>query len=195
MIDSARPRLTDLAEIAREAMRDHGLDPDVPPEVTQALAEIAGPATDAGPAIRDLRDLPWASIDDDDSRDLDQLTVAQPGAQPGTGDTVTILVAIADVDALVKPGSAIDRHAQANTVTVYTPAVIFPMLPERLSTDLTSLADQQDRLAVVIEMAVDKQGEVTSSDVYRARVRNQAKLAYGSVAAWLDGNAPMPSPM
>src|SRR6185369_11356019 len=114
---------------------------------------------------------PWASIDDDDSLDLDQLSVSRPGP----GESVTILVAIADVDVLVKPGSAVEQHAQANTTTVYTPAVIFPMLPEKLSTDLTSLADGQDRLAIVIEMTVGKDGQLDGSDVYRARVRNQAK--------------------
>src|SRR4051812_2969521 len=115
------PRLTELAEIARKAMLDHGLEPDMPRDVMREVAEIAGPAQDDDPSIRDLRSLLWCSIDDDDSLDLDQLTVAQPGE----GDTVTVLVAIADVDALVKSGSAVDRHAQANTTTVYTPAVIF----------------------------------------------------------------------
>jgi exoribonuclease-2 len=188
VIDPGQPRLADLATRARQAMRDYGLDPDMPPEVTRELAEIAGPADDAGPAIKDLRSLLWCSIDDDDSLDLDQLTVAQPGED----GRVTILVAIADVDALVPQGSAIDRHAQVNTVTVYTPGIIFPLLPERLSTDLTSLADQQDRLAVVVEMAVDTDGEVGASDVYRARVHNWAKLAYHGVAAWLEGEGPMP---
>jgi exoribonuclease II len=191
MIDPGQPKLTDLAEVARKAMRDHGLEPDMPPEVLRDLREITGPAANPDPAIRDLRSLPWSSIDDDDSRDLDQLTVAQPG----DGDSVTILVAIADVDALVKQGSAIDRHAQQNTVTVYPPGIIFPMLPERLSTDLTSLAEGQDRLAIVIEMVIDKDGEITASGVYRARVRNQAKLGYPGVAAWLDGTGPMPAPM
>jgi exoribonuclease-2 len=188
MIDPGHPRLADLAEIARQSMREHGLDSEMPPDVTREVAEIAGPADDPDPSIRDLRDLPWASIDDDESRDLDQLTVAQPG----DGGAVTMLVAIADVDALVPQGSATDRHAQVNTVTVYTPGTIFPLLPERLSTDLTSLAEAQNRLAVVVEMTVDQDGEVTASDVYRARVRNQAKLAYRSVAAWLDGKGPMP---
>lgn len=199
MIDPGQPRLADLAEIARRAMRQYGLDPDVPPEATRELAEITGPADDADPTIKDLRALPWCSIDDDDSRDLDQLTVTRTGAGGAAGDgptgtdgTVTILVAIADVDALVKQGSAIDRHAQVNTVTVYTPGIIFPLLPERLSTDLTSLADGQDRLAVVVEMDVDAEGGIGRSEVYRARVHNYAKLAYHGVAAWLESNAPMP---
>lgn len=182
------PRLADLAELARQAMRDHGLDPDMPPEVMRELAEIPGPAVAADASIRDLRSLLWCSIDDDDSLDLDQLTVAKSGENSQT----TILVAIADVDALVPKGSAIDLHAQVNTVTVYTPGIIFSLLPERLSTDLTSLADQQDRLAMVVEMTVNKDGEVVASDVYRAQVRNYAKLAYHGVAAWLEGKGQMP---
>ncbi len=188
MIDPGHPRLADLAEIARRAMQEHGLDPEMPPEVLREVAAIPGPADDPDPAIRDLRSLPWASIDDADSRDLDQLTVARTE----DGGRVTVLVAIADVDALVKPGSAIDRHAQANTVTVYTPAVIFPMLPERLSTDLTSLSEGDDRLAVVIELLVDDVGKVERSEVYRAHVHNYAKLAYPDVAAWLEGTGPLP---
>ena len=138
--------------------------------------------------MRDLTDLLWASIDNDDSRDLDQLTVAE--AMPG--DKVKIRVAVADVDALVKDGSAIDEHARHNTTSVYTAAEIFPMLPEALSTDLTSLNFDEERLAVVVEMVVGADGAVGSSDIYRARVRNHAKLAYNSVAAWLEGAGALP---
>ena len=130
----------------------------------------------------------WCSIDNDDSRDLDQLTVAE--AMPG--GAVKILVAIADVDAVVKKQSALDDHAQHNTTSVYTAAEIFPMLPEKLSTDLTSLNFESDRLAVVIEMVIAADGSLQSSDIYGATVRNRAKLAYNSVAAWLEGNGPMP---
>src|SRR5207248_3704741 len=124
----------------------------------------------------------------DDSRDLDQLSVAEPLAD----GAVKVMVAVADVDAAVAKGSPVDRHAARNTTSVYTPAVIFPMLPEKLSTDLTSLADRQDRLAVVVELTVAADGSVTGSDVYGASVRNRAKLAYNSVAAWLTGGGPMP---
>ena len=133
----------------------------------------------------------WASIDNDDSLDLDQLSVAE---QLPHG-AVKILVAIADVDAIVKKGSAIDDHARTNTTSVYTAAEIFPMLPEKLSTDLTSLADGKERLAIVIEMEVGADGAVGKSDIYRAVVVNRAKLAYNSVAAWLDGTAPAPAPV
>ena len=128
----------------------------------------------------------WASIDNDDSRDLDQLSVAEPLA----GGAVKMLVAVADVEATVREGSAIDGHARTNTTSVYTAAQVFPMLPEKLSTDLTSLGESQERLAVVMEMTVDPDGTVRESDVYRAVVLNRAKLAYDGVAAWLDGRRP-----
>ena len=135
--------------------------------------------------MRDLTNLLWASIDNDDSRDLDQLTVAE--ALPG--DKIKLLVAIADVDSLVKNGSAIDDHARHNTTLVYTAAMIFPMLPELLSTDLTSLNVNEDRLSIVVEMVISADGSLQASDIYRARVRNHAQLAYNSVAAWLDGGS------
>src|SRR4029077_9622854 len=128
--------------------------------------------SETGAGIRDLQQLLWASIDNDSSRDLDQLTVADPAS----GGAVRILVAIADVDAVVKPGSPIDAHARANTTSVYTPAQIFSMLPEKLSTDLTSLGAGAERLALVIDMTVNAAGAIVQSDVYRARVLNRAKL-------------------
>ncbi len=183
------PRKSSLQAIARQAMLDRGLLPDFSPEALAEIAALTGPAREADPAIRDLRDRLWCSIDNDDSRDLDQLSVAQPAA----GEAVTILVAIADVDALVKKGSAIDDHAATNTTSVYTAAQIFPMLPERLSTDLTSLNEGEEREALVVEMTVAADGTVGASAVYRALVLNRAKLAYDSVAAWLDGQAPAPA--
>ena len=139
-----------LRDLAVAAMRSRGLDPQMPADaLAQANAMTAAPQQTEEP-VRDLRQLLWCSIDNDDSRDLDQLSVAQP---LDDGD-VRILVAIADVDAGVPKGSPIDRHAAVNTTSVYTAAVIFPMLPEKLSTDLTSLADQQERLAVVIDFVV-----------------------------------------
>ncbi len=177
-----------LRTLARRAMLEKGLLPDFSPAALEETDAIKEPARDTGAAGRDLRDLLWASIDNDDSRDLDQLTVAQPA----TGGSVKILVAIADVDATVRLGSAIDDHARTNTTSVYTAAQTFPMLPEKLSTDLTSLGDGQERLAMVIEMLVTADGRVTESEIYRALVRNHAKLAYDGVAAWLDGGAPAP---
>ncbi|MGZ3594293.1 MAG: ribonuclease catalytic domain-containing protein, partial [Syntrophales bacterium] len=177
-----------LQRIARSAMLDRGLLPDFSGEVLAELGRIMAPAAINDEQIRDLRDLLWASIDNDDSRDLDQLTVAE--AVPG--DMVKILVAVADVDALVNKGSALDEHARHNTASVYTAGGIFPMLPEKLSTDLTSLNFNEDRLAIVIEMVIGADGSLGDSDIYRARVRNRAKLAYNSVAAWLEGNGSLP---
>ncbi len=170
-------------------MSARGLLPDFSSAAMAETAAITGAARAVDGSVRDLRELLWASIDNDDSRDLDQLSVARPLA----GGAVAILVAIADVDALVGRGSAIDAHAQANTTSVYTPGAVFPMLPERLSTDLTSLAAGCERLAIVIDMTVASDGTVAASAVYRAAVVNRAKLAYGSVAAWLDGQAPPPA--
>ena len=178
-----------LQQIAHKAMLDRGLLPDFSTAVLAELDQIQAPASaNDEVGIRDLTTLLWASIDNDDSRDLDQLTLAE--SLPG--DKVKIRVAIADVDALVKDGSAIDEHARHNTTSVYTAAQIFSMLPEKLSTDFTSLNFNEERLAVVIEMVIASDGTIQSSDIYRARVRNQAKLAYNSVAAWLDGDGAVP---
>jgi VacB/RNase II family 3'-5' exoribonuclease len=182
------PKRNELRAIARRAMIERGLLPDFSPAVIAETNGLAPAGPRAGASIRDLRRLLWASIDNDDSRDLDQLSVAEPLAD----GAVKVLVAIADVDETVRTDSAIDRHAQANTTSVYTAAEIFPMLPEKLSTDLTSLGEGQDRLAMIIEMVVGADGTVTASDVYRAVVVNRAKLAYGGVAAWLDGTGPAP---
>ena len=167
-------------------MLQRGLLPDFSAEVVAQTAAITKPAVASDSSAKDLRALLWASIDNDDSLDLDQLSVAEQLP----GGAVKILVAIADVDAIAKKGSAIDGHAQTNTTSVYTAAQIFPMLPEKLSTDLTSLADGKERLAIVIEMEVGADGVVCKSDIYRAAVINRAKLAYNSVAAWLDGTGP-----
>ena len=177
-----------LQAIARKAMVERGLLPDFSPAALSE-AQGLGESVATGPPVRDLRDLAWVSIDNDDTRDLDQLSVAEPLA----AGAARLLVAVADVDAAVAEGGAIDAHARANTTSVYTPAEIFPMLPERLSTDLTSLGEARDRLAIVVDMAVGPDGAVTGSDLYRAVVRNQAKLAYDSVAAWLDGSGPAPA--
>jgi exoribonuclease-2 len=169
-------------------MRTAGLLADFSPAALAETSAMTAAATEPGASLRDLRGLLWASIDNDDSRDLDQLSVA--ASMPN--GAVKILVAIADVDAAVKKGSAVDGHARSNTTSVYTAAETFPMLPERLSTDLTSLGEDQERLAIVVEMSMAADGTVAESDVYRALVRNRAKLAYAGVAAWLDGAAPAP---
>jgi exoribonuclease-2 len=160
-----------------------GFLPDFSPEASEEARRAVLPPAD--PKLRDQRSLPWCSIDNDDSRDLDQLSVST-----GSG---TVLIAVADVDVLVPRGSALDQHATINTTSVYTPAQNFPMLPERLSTDLTSLNEAADRTALVIELDVTQDGDVSRSDLYRSLVRNQAQLAYSSVGAWLEGSGPPPA--
>lgn len=177
-----------LQTIARQAMLDRGLEPDFPARALAELQEIQGFAARAGSAARDLRELAWCSIDNDDSRDLDQLTVAE--ALPR--GAVKILVAIADVAATVARHSALDEHARHNTTSVYTPAQIFPMLPDRLSTDLTSLNCAADRPAMVMDMVFGPDGTLQQANIYQTLVRNQAQLAYGRVAAWLEGREPVP---
>jgi len=177
-----------LARIARRAMKERGFLTDFSSAALNELEKIHQVDWAAESSIKDLRQLLWASIDNDDSLDLDQLTVAETLSD----NTVKILVAVADVDVLVKKNSAIDEHARQNTTSIYTAGKIFPMLPEKLSTDLTSLNDHEDRSAVVVEMVIGDAGDMNSSDVYRALVRNHAKLVYNSVDAWLEGRGPLP---
>jgi exoribonuclease-2 len=185
--DSGRHR-HDLRAIARRVMVERDLLPDFSPAVMAEVARSQAATAKGAPGVRDLRGLLWCSIDNDDSRDLDQLTVAEPMG----GGAVRILVAVADVDAAVAQGSATDGHARHNTTSVYTAAAMFPMLPERLSTDLTSLGEGEDRVALVVEMTVNADGTVGAADLYRAVVKNRAKLAYNAVAAWLDATGPIP---
>ena len=170
-------------------MLERGFLPDFPPQALAELEGINGPAIRTDDSTRDIRRLAWCSIDNDDSRDLDQLTVAE--TMPG--GAAKVLVAIADVDAIVKKQSALDDYARHNTTSVYTGAETFPMLPEKLSTDLTSLNCETDRLAIVVEMVIAGDGTLQGSDLYGAIVRNNAKLAYNSVGGWLEGNGPVPS--
>jgi VacB/RNase II family 3'-5' exoribonuclease len=178
----------ELKRLAGDVMRAHGLVPDFP-AAALAQANAATVATESDSAIRDLRALPWSSIDNDDSLDLDQIEVAEALG----GGKSKLMVGIADVDSVVRAGTAVDEHAGTNTTSVYTAAEIFAMLPDRLSTNLTSLVQDQDRLCVVIEMNIDANGTLGQSALYRALVRNRAKLAYRSVAAWLQGKAAVPS--
>ncbi|MBL8859373.1 MAG: RNB domain-containing ribonuclease [Planctomycetes bacterium] len=189
MSRSRPPRQQDLHDIARRAMMQRGLWPDFSPGALAETKRIANTPLRVEADMRDLRGLSWCSIDNDDSKDLDQLSVAQRG----NGDRTKILIAIADVASRVDKGSEIDQHARTNTTSVYTAAGIFPMLPTPLSTDITSLNPGVERAAVVIELSVDAEGDVEESDVYRALVVNHAQLAYNSVAAWLDGKERAPA--
>ena len=190
-MNDVRPSHLDLQAIAKQVMLAHGFDPDFPPQVPQQLAELKAhpPLVAPGGDIRDLRNLLWSSIDNDTSRDLDQIEVAE---RLPNGD-IKVLVGIADVDAFVPKHSAIDEHAAEETTSIYTGVRIFPMLPEELSTGVTSLLESGDKLSVVIEFTVDAAGSVGSSNVYRAIVRNKAQLAYNAVGGWLEGTGPAPA--
>ena len=189
MNNHSLPRI-DLRALARRVMVEAGFAPDISANVAaevRALDESRPQGVDDPPA-RDLRSLIWSSIDNRESRDLDQVEYAERLA---SGD-IRVLVGIADVDAFVPAGSATDQHAAENATSVYTGVETFPMLPERLSTDITSLLGDAERLAIVIDLLVSAEGEVRSSDVYRAMIRNYAKLDYESVGDWLEGNGPLP---
>jgi len=181
----------DLQRAARAAMIAHGFEPDFPPGVAGELAALAAHPPAAAPSaeVRDLRPLPWSSIDNDTSRDLDQIEVAERLAD----GSARLRIGIADVDAFVPAASAIDAHAARETTTVYTGVRTFPMLPDALSTGATSLLDTGDRLSVVIEAVVGADGQVQSGEVYRAVVRNAARLTYDAVGAWLERRGPAPA--
>jgi exoribonuclease-2 len=179
----------DLQATAKEIMQERGFDPDFTAACLTQVASLKNQApVPAMNGIRDMRDLLWSSIDNDTSRDLDQIEVAERGSN---GD-VKVMISIADIDAFVSKRTPIDEHATREATTVYTGVRNFPMLPEELSTGITSLLEKQDRLSIVIEFVVDFQGNLTSSDVYRALVRNKAQLQYNSVGAWLEGNGAPP---
>jgi VacB/RNase II family 3'-5' exoribonuclease len=175
-----------LSQVARQALLDNGFQPDAGDEVRAELSRLTAPAGSNG--VRDLRSLLWSSIDNATSRDLDQIEVADQTADGG----IVLRIGIADVDALVPKGSAIDQHAMANATSVYTGVHVYPMLPEELSTGLTSLNEAEDRLVLVIEIELAKDGAVRRHDVYRALATNHAKLSYEDVGAWLEGHGPEP---
>src|SRR5579862_1995554 len=180
----------DLQATAKQVMMEHGFEPEFPPAVAEQLANLKKnpPSVAVTDGVRDMRNLLWSSIDNDTSRDLDQIEVAEAVAN---GD-VKIMIGIADVDAFAPQQSPIDQHAAKETTTVYTGVRIFPMIPEELSTGTTSLLESQDRLSIVIEFVVGADGNLKSSEVYRAVVRNRAQLQYNSVGAWLDGTGSAP---
>ena len=185
------PGSFDLVAAAKQTMVEYGFEPDFPPAVQQQVTAISQhpPAAVPRDGMRDLRGLLWSSIDNDTSRDLDQIEVAERLADGRT----RVLIAIADVDAFVGKGTPIDAHAATETTTVYAGVRIFPMLPEELSTGASSLLEGGDKLAVVTEFVVERDGNVGECSLYRAIVRNRAQLAYNSVGAWLDGSGPAPA--
>lgn len=180
----------DLQAIARQVMLQNGFEPDFSPQVQEQLASLKrgpSPVTKAA-RTQDLRNLLWSSIDNDTSRDLDQIEVAER-QQDGS---IKVMIGIADVDAFVAQGTPIDEHAARETTTIYAGVRNFPMLPEQLSTGASSLLEGNDNLCVVTEFAVSGDGEVRGQNFYRAIVCNRAQLAYNAVGAWLEGNAPAP---
>ncbi|MBW8869245.1 MAG: RNB domain-containing ribonuclease, partial [Acidobacteriales bacterium] len=178
-----------LIAAAHADMIEHGFQPDFPPGTDAELAKIKAEAElPAAKDVQDLRALLWSSIDNDTSKDLDQIEWAE---QLKDG-RIRVLIGVADVDVRVPKGSLLDKHAQSETTSVYTGVKVFPMLPAELSEDITSLNENEDRPADVIEYAVDESGAVSDGKVYRALVRNQAQLAYPSVGAWLEGRGPAP---
>src|SRR5437588_1952141 len=190
-MNNAQPPHVDLQVTAKQIMLEHGFEPEFPPQAKQQLTQIQAhpPQVLASGSLRDLRALLWSSIDNDTSRDLDQIEVAE---RLSNGQT-KILVGIADVDAFVTKNSPLDDHAAKETTTVYTGVRNFPMLPEELSTGATSLLDNADKLGVVVDFIVDSNGCIVSSDVYRAVLRNKAQLTYNAVGPWLqNGTAPPP---
>lgn len=191
MANDTRSSSLNLPAIARQVMAARGFQPDFPPETKQQLADISAHPPQLAPssAVRDLRNLLWSSIDNDTSKDLDQIEVAE---RLPNGD-VKIMIGIADVDAFVPKDSPIDQHAERETTSVYTGVTIFPMLPNELSTGASSLLPDVDRPAIVTEFVVNAGGELNSSNVYRAIVRNKAQLTYNAVGAWLEGSAAPPA--
>jgi VacB/RNase II family 3'-5' exoribonuclease len=189
-MNAASSSHVDLQSTAKQVMIDHGFQPDFPPEVSVQLAQVRAhpPQLSAGADVRDLRTLLWSSIDNDTSRDLDQIEVA---VRLPNGD-VKVMVGIADVDSFASKQTPIDQHASRETTTVYAGVRNFPMLPEELSTGLTSLLENQDRLGVVCEFVVAAAGTVSGGQLYRALVRNRAQLQYNSLGAWLEGKSPAP---
>jgi exoribonuclease R len=170
-------------------MRQHGFEPEFSPEVMAEVRALDDPSNDPlSRGVKDLRHLPWSSIDNRESRDLDQIEAAERLPD----DSIRVLIGVADVDTLVRLGSAADAHAAANTTSVYTGVAVFPMLPERLSTDLTSLNEGEDRLAVVVQFDIAATGELSNTSVSRALVHNHAKLTYDAIGMWLEDKAPAP---
>jgi VacB/RNase II family 3'-5' exoribonuclease len=188
-MSSSHPYNFNLIASAHATMIEHGFQPDFPAGVATELTAIqAHPEVPAAPGAQDLRNLLWSSIDNDTSKDLDQIEWAE---QLPDG-RIRVLVGVADVDARVSKGTIIDGHASSETTSVYTGVKVFPMLPAELSEGITSLNENQDRVAVVIEIAVDPAGTASDGKAYRALVRNRAQLAYNGVGAWLEGRGPAP---
>src|SRR5688572_1715688 len=186
---TAPPPKETLRTAAVAAMLKHGFEPHFSPAVMREVGSLDDPSNAPMPTgVRDLRSLYWSSVDNRESRDLDQIEVAERVAD----GSIRIRIGVADVGALVELGSAVDEHAATNTTSVYTGVAVFPMLPERLSNDLTSLGQGENRYAVVVEFDVTSDGALANASVYHALVHNKAKLSYDSVGLWLEDKGPAP---
>ncbi|MEP6619869.1 MAG: RNB domain-containing ribonuclease [bacterium] len=178
--------MTDLNSVVLQALHADRFTPDLDAASRRQLSALAVPSpTDD---VRDMRTLLWSSIDNAESRDLDQIEYAEALSDGG----IKLMVGIADVDVLVGKGTALDQHAMQNATSVYAGVAVFPMLPPEISTGLTSLNEDAERLVIVIELVLNADGTPRSHAVYRAHATNHAKLAYDSLGAWLEGrgNAP-----
>jgi exoribonuclease-2 len=178
--------VTDLATVARQALQDDHFEPDLNADAKTQLAGLREPTPTSD--LKDLRGLLWSSIDNTESRDLDQIEYAE--ALPDGG--IRILIGVADVDVLIAKGSPLDQHAMANATSVYTGVDVYPMLPSEISTGLTSVNEDEDRIILVIELSIGADGTPRAHDVYRALARNHAKLAYETLGPWLEGRGPVP---
>src|SRR6202163_55844 len=189
-MNDPRSSSINLQATARQVMQGQGFQPDFPPETQKQLSDISAhpPLLTPSDKVQDLRNLLWSSIDNDTSKDLDQIEVAE---RLPNGN-IKVRIGIADVDAFVAKDTSIDQHAERETTSVYTGVSIFPMLPNELSTGASSLLENADRPAVVTEFVVSAGGELSSSNVYRAIVRNKAQLTYNAIGVWLEGTAPAP---
>lgn len=182
------PSTAVLTELAKQAMKEKNLLPEFSVEALKEVEQISTNLPYFESSIKDMRELLWFSIDNEDSKDLDQLSFAETLNR----DHFRIYIAIADVAIFVKKDSAIDQHAQHNTTSIYTPTRVFSMLPEELSNNLSSLNEEQDRYALIIEIDVNLKGKIEHYAIYRALVRNKAKLNYHAIGNWLEGHAPFP---
>ena len=178
--------MNDLHAVAVEALRNDKFAPELNAAAEAELKQLRAPVAPSG--VKDLRGLLWSSIDNDTSRDLDQIEFAEELPDKG----MRLLVGIADVDALIRKGSALDEHAMTNSTSVYTGVDVFPMLPSEISTGLTSLNEGEDRVVMVVEVLLNADGTPRSHHVYGALTTNRAKLAYETIGPWLEGRGAAP---
>ncbi len=185
----AKPHVLNLKSAARRAMGYYGFEADFPKSVWDEILAIgSNTSVDVKEGVKDLRNLLWSSIDNDDSQDLDQIEYCEKGE---SGE-ILVKVAIADVDIYAPKGSSLDKYALNNTTSIYAGVETFPLFPDHLSTDLSSLAVDEDRFAIVAEFTVLPNGLVRPQGVYQAIVNNKAKLVYEEIGAWLEGKKPLP---